>query len=113
MLETSASSRPFAERVLRTVRSIPAGHVASYGDVAAVCDSPRAARGVGAVLSGTFDTDVPWWRVVNRTGALTIPAIDGLRTLQRTLLESEGVTFDAEGRVRMDVHREDFGDETT
>ena len=105
MTDARAESRPFAARVLRAVRSIPVGRVASYGEVAAVCGSPRAARGVGAVLSGSFETDVPWWRVVNRTGALTIPAVDGLRTLQRTLLEEEGVAFDDEGRVRMDTHR--------
>jgi len=97
-------SAPFGERVLAVVRAIPRGRVATYGDVAAMSGSPRAARGVGAVLSGTVETDIPWWRVVNRYGALSIPSHLGMRTLQRTLLEDESVTFDVEGRVRMDVH---------
>jgi len=104
MPSTESSPGTFADRVLTTVRSIPRGCVASYGAVAAVCGRPRAARGVGAVLSRTIDTDVPWWRVVNRVGALSIPAHLGLRTLQRTLLEQEEVDFDAEGRVRMRAH---------
>lgn len=89
---------------MTTVRAIPHGRVATYGDVAAVAGSPRAARGVGAVLSGTIESDVPWWRVLNRHGALSIPAHLGLRTLQRTRLEDEGVQFDENDRVRMDLH---------
>ena len=105
MPQTNSSSTSFADRVTEVVREIPEGLVATYGDVAAVCGSPRAARGVGAVLSGATGDDVPWWRVVNRMGALTIPAHLGLRTLQRTHLEAEGVAFDAGGRVRLDRHR--------
>ncbi len=102
MTSADPKQAPFAERVLATVRSIPPGRVATYGEVAAVAGSPRAARGVGAVLSGTFESDIPWWRVLNRRGALSIPAHLGLRTLQRTRLEAEGVGFDDDGRVRMD-----------
>jgi len=105
MSRSRPSPSSFADRVLETVQAIPRGRVATYGDVAAVAGSPRAARGVGAVLSGTIDTEVPWWRVLNRLGALSIPAHLGLRTLQRTLLEQEGVRFDPGGYVRMDLHR--------
>ncbi|HKK93045.1 MAG TPA: MGMT family protein [Longimicrobiales bacterium] len=103
--KTNSSPSPFARRVVAVVRDIPRGRVATYGEVAAVCGSPRAARGVGAVLSGSIEDDVPWWRVVNRTGALTIPAHLGLRTLQRTRLEDEDVGFDARGRVDLEGHR--------
>lgn len=98
------SSTPFAERVLGLVRSVPDGRVTTYGAVAALAGAPRAARGVGAVLSGMIESDVPWWRVVNRHGSLTIPADLGLRALQRARLEDESVTFDADGRVRLDLH---------
>ena len=95
----------FRERVLLVVRSIPRGKVASYGDVAAWCGAPRAARGVGAVLNSTLEgEEVPWWRVVNRQGRLSIPSVLGLRTLQHTLLEQEKVGFDGE-HIRMDDHR--------
>lgn len=107
-----ASDRPFARRVYEIVRSVPPGRVTSYGAVAALAGSPRAARGVGAALNALLprDGDVPWWRVVNRQGALTIPAELGLRTLQRTLLEAEGVTFGEAGRVDLDRHAWDGPD---
>lgn len=95
-----SSPTPFRERVYAVVRSIPRGRVLSYGDVAALVGSPRAARGVGAALNRLEpEHDVPWWRVVNRDGRLTIPPHHGLRALQRTLLEREGVAFDRGGGV--------------
>lgn len=67
--------------------------------------TPRAARGVGAVLNALPpDTDVPWWRVVNRSGRVTIPAELGMRVLQRTLLLEEGVVFRENGEVDLDRH---------
>ncbi len=101
-----ARARSFAGRVYEVVRSVPEGRVTSYGEVAALVGSPRAARGVGAALNALLpeDGDVPWWRVVNRHGALTIPSELGLRTLQRTLLEAEGVSFLDSGRVDLDLH---------
>lgn len=93
-------SRPFGARVCALVRRIPRGRVASYGGVAALLGSPRAARGVGHAL-GTLppDTDVPWWRVVNRNGEISIKGDPGLARLQRTLLERERVVFGRGGRI--------------
>lgn len=94
---------PFAERVFRMVRRIPAGRAVSYGGVAALLGVPRAARGVGRALSTLPpDTDVPWWRVVNRNGEISIKGAPGLPALQRTLLEAEGVEFDEAGRLSWD-----------
>ena len=95
----------FATRVVAWVRQIPPGQVASYGDIAALAGSPRAARGVGAVLNGLpTGSDVPWWRVVNRVGHLSIPAELGRRTLQRTLLVDEDVRFTTGGGVDLEGH---------
>ncbi len=102
----------FAERVQRVVAAIPEGRVTSYGAVAAICGAPRAARGVGAVLNGLApEEEVPWWRVVNRIGVLSIPAELGRRTLQRTLLVAEGVAFRTENQVEMERHLWPAGDE--
>lgn len=102
---TQSPPSGFRQRVYDTVRGIPRGRVTSYGDVAALVGSPRAARGVGAALNGLpSDTDVPWWRVVNRSGRLTIPADHGLRVLQRTLLERERVAFRPDGSVDLERH---------
>lgn len=82
--------------------------MASYGDIAALAGSPRAARGVGAVLNGLPPgSEVPWWRIVNRRGRLTIPADFGRRALQRRLLLDEGVAFVEPDAVRMEDHRWD------
>lgn len=94
----------FRERVYAMIRRIPPGRVTSYGDIAALVGTPRAARGVGSALNALPDEhDVPWWRVVNRSGNLTIPPHLGLRALQRTLLEEEGVEFGPTGAIDLDV----------
>lgn len=92
---------PFAQRVYHLVRKVPYGKVVSYGAVAAMLGQPRAARAVGWALRNLADHDeaVPWWRVINRNGEISIKgAFPGPR-LQRELLEGEGVEFDAAGRV--------------
>ena len=76
------------EEVLRRVRSVPEGHVTTYGDIC-----PGAPRFAGAVLSET-DEDVPWQRIVRADGSLA----KGER--QRRLLVAEGVPFRGE-RVDM------------
>lgn len=90
----------FTERVYRTVRRVPRGQIVSYGGVAAILGSPRAARGVGHALHALPDgSDVPWWRVVNRHGEISIRGAVYAARLQRVLLEAEGVSFDERGRI--------------
>ena len=95
---------PFREKVLRIVAKIPEGKVTSYGAVAAMAGQPRAARGVGWILSSLESgTDLPWWRVVNRDGGLStfkLPTSAG--PLQRARLEAEGLAFDESGQVTGD-----------
>lgn len=107
---TAPADLPFRAAVEALVRSVPPGRVTSYGAVAALVGAPRAARGVGAALNALpADTDVPWWRVANRSGELTIPAELGLRALQRTLLLREGVEFLDDGRVDLEKYEWDGG----
>lgn len=91
---------PFQKRVYGVVSSIPRGRIASYGTVAALMDRPRAARGVGSALCALeHDTEVPWWRVVNRAGRISTTCLDHTAQLQRALLEAEGVEFDEDDAV--------------
>ncbi len=104
----------FADAVYRVVRLVPEGRIVSYGGVAALLGRPRAARGVGRALSELpADTDVPWWRVVNRDGRISLPggaksddrrhtnrSSSGPGAVQRALLEREGVVLNADGRAR-------------
>jgi methylated-DNA-protein-cysteine methyltransferase-like protein len=93
-------ARSFSERVYETVRRIPHGRVASYGDIAALLGTPRAARGVGWALHALDgDSDVPWWRVINKRGAISLRHPDVSPKVQRAMLEDEGVEFDADGCV--------------
>lgn len=88
------------EPIYRVVRRIPAGRVASYGQVAALAGAPRAARQVGYALHAlAADADVPWHRVVNAKGEISVREPAGIGRLQRTWLEAEGVTFGSTGRI--------------
>jgi O-6-methylguanine DNA methyltransferase len=87
----------FRTRVLFAVRRIPAGRVATYGDVAAVAGGPRAARAVGNIMKGCGTPGVPCHRVVAAGGRLG--GYGGSEALKRALLGAEGVTVPG-ARVR-------------
>jgi methylated-DNA-protein-cysteine methyltransferase-like protein len=87
------------DRIYAAVRRIPRGRVASYGEVARAAGFPNAARQVGYALHALRDAaDVPWHRVVNARGEIS-PRASGYELPQRSLLEREGVAFDARGRI--------------
>jgi methylated-DNA-protein-cysteine methyltransferase-like protein len=93
------------ERIWTTVRRIPRGRVATYGQVAVVAGLPRRARLVGYALNALPEERsprVPWQRVINAQGRVSPRAWSGSEALQRKLLEREGVHFDARDRVDLD-----------
>jgi len=83
------NSQSFSDAVLRVVRRIPPGRVATYGDVAAMAGRPRAARAVGNIMRGCSDRGVPCHRVVGAGGALG--GYGGEEALKRALLRAEGL----------------------
>lgn len=91
----------FYQQVCDLVRQIPPGRVTTYGTVARMLGDPRAARAVGYALRALpDDTDVPWQRVINAQGTISLKSRSPEETsLQRDLLEAEGVEFDAQDRV--------------
>jgi methylated-DNA-protein-cysteine methyltransferase-like protein len=86
------------EEIYRIVRRIPHGRVATYGLIARLAGIPRHARRVGYALAALRDDSVPWHRVVNARGEISLRSTVGYGE-QRGLLESEGVTFDEVGRI--------------
>ena len=92
----------FFERVYRLVSLIPPGRVASYGQIAAMLGHPRAARTVGWALNAltpALAEEVPWQRVINSAGRISLSRADLSADLQRALLEAEGILFDLRGYV--------------
>lgn len=91
------------ERIYAVVEAIPAGRVATYGQVAALAGIPGHARQVGYALHALPEAStVPWQRVINARGEVSArsgPDLDWVPGYQRHLLEEEGVLFDDRGRV--------------
>jgi O-6-methylguanine DNA methyltransferase len=90
-------STPFSTRVLSIVKRIPAGQVATYGDVAAAAGQPRAARAVGNIMRDCSGAGVPCHRVVAANGLLG--GYGGNEHLKRSLLRAEGLIVGAR-RIR-------------
>ena len=85
------------------VRRIPAGNVATYGQIARLAGMPRCARLVGYAMASCQDPSVPCHRVVDRFGG-TKAAFDTFAPgTQRALLEAEGVPFRPDGTVDLDA----------
>lgn len=81
----------FFEKVYAVTRAIPYGQVATYGQIAAALGQPRSARMVGIALSKCAQSDVPWQRVINRFGMISIENMDVTKQDQARLLADEGV----------------------
>ncbi|MCS2150829.1 MGMT family protein [Scandinavium manionii] len=94
----------FPHRVWQIVAAIPEGAVTTYGDVARLAGSPRAARQVGGVLRRLPEgSTLPWHRVVNRHGNISLTGPDLQR--QRQALLSEGVQVSGSGKIDMQKYR--------
>ena len=107
----------FRAKVYDMVCQIPAGRVCGYGDIAALCGSPRAARQVGYALAALRSVDVahgvaedprgravPWQRVLRTTGHIAFAGDPVRGPLQRRLLEEEGIVFEQD-RANMERFR--------
>ena len=95
------SGNSFTERAKRAIAAIPLGRVATYGQVAACAGNHRAARQVGWLLHSASERErLPWHRVIGGRGGISLPRGGGFEE-QRSLLESEGVLVDDQGRVEL------------
>lgn len=106
---------PFAykNKVWEIVRQIPSGNVATYGQIASMIPTPAGmddgdyraygARWVGGAMA-SCPSDVPWQRVINSQGKISLPKGGGYEH-QRQLLEEEGVVFDERERIDLTRYR--------
>lgn len=92
----------FAERVYELVSQIPKGRVMTYGQIAAMCGGPRAARIVGGIAHHG-PTELPWQRVVKKDGSLAEGYYGGIEG-HKQALEADGVEVKLEnGKYHVDV----------
>lgn len=92
-----------ADLILAAVRRIPRGRVSTYGNIAAVAGLPRRARLVGTTLKhAPASRDLPWFRVINSSGRISLPAGSDSYARQKKKLEAEGVIFRGD---RVDMKR--------
>ncbi len=103
----------YKNRVWQVVRQIPPGQVATYGQIAALIPTPQGVDGRDYVAFGprwvggamaNCPADVPWQRVVNSQGKISLPQGAG-GDEQRLLLEGEGIVFDERGRIDLGQYR--------
>ena len=91
-------------RLFQVIHAIPKGRVATYGQVADLAGLPRAARLVGNTLKNLpKNSKLPWHRVINASGKISLP-MDGGGKVQQRRLEKEGVTF-LNGKVDLRHYR--------
>lgn len=88
------------------VRRIPRGRVATYGQIAELAGLEGHARQVGYALHHLpAKSDVPWHRVLNARGEVSLRTSGDSHELQRLLLEEEGVEFDLRGRLALKIYQ--------
>jgi methylated-DNA-protein-cysteine methyltransferase-like protein len=97
----------FKEKVYLAVKKIPKGKLVSYGQVAAYCGSPRAARQVGWVLRLLDGTEqVPWWRVINNAGKISIKGnYISTPLVQKQKIESEKIPVSKDFQIDLEKYR--------
>ncbi|MFK4303067.1 methylated-DNA-protein-cysteine methyltransferase-like protein [Paenibacillus sp. RC254] len=99
--------QPFTARVLKIIQLIPEGKIMTYGQIAAEAGSPRGARQVVRILHTLSSKHrLPWHRVVNRLGEIALQDDEGA-SLQRLLLEAEGIQFMENGRISLEKYLHD------
>lgn len=84
----------FAHKVYEVTKLIPRGKVATYGQIASLVGSPKAARAVGRCMkTNPYAPVVPCHRVVATNGALTGFSAEGGVVKKKAMLIEEGVKF--------------------
>lgn len=100
MLYVIMKNKNFFNKVYEIVRKIPEGKVATYGQIALLCENKRASRAVGYALHVNPEPFViPCHRVINRFGKLSKAFAFGGLNMQRELLLKENVSFIDEDTV--------------
>lgn len=99
---TTSDFDRFVKKVWQVVQGIPRGHVLTYGEVARLAGMSRAARRVSqAMRRAPKGMTLPWHRVVNAQGKISLPEDSSGFRRQKELLENEGIVF-LNGKIDLD-----------
>lgn len=90
----------FKLNVIKITKQIPYGRVTTYGTVATLAGFPRGARLVGGILHQAKE-ELPWYRVINRHGFISIKCFDHPKDFQKALLEAEGIEVSKDFMVNL------------
>ncbi len=91
--------QPLSERIVRVIKKIPKGKVASYGQIADLAGNKKAARQVVRILHTLSGKEkLPWHRVIGSKGTISLKPGQGYE-MQRAMLLEEGVFFDDHDRI--------------
>ena len=92
----------FTKKVLENIRSIPAGKVATYKQIAELSGKPQGSRGVAWILHSCSTTyKLPWHRVLNSRGRISFEIGSGNFRQQKRKLENEGIIFTDDGQLSL------------
>ena len=107
MNEEFAQKRNTFKIIYTIVKEIPAGRVATYGQIASMVSQGLPARIVGFALHGLPEgSDVPWQRVINSKGKISYAATRHEHdSLQQKILEQEGIQFSADRKIDLEKYR--------
>jgi methylated-DNA-protein-cysteine methyltransferase related protein len=94
----------FTQKALKIISHIPKGRVLTYGRAAALAGNPTGARQISRLLhSMSKKHDLPWHRIVNAKGKISLKPSQGYE-LQKALLESEGIEFSKSNAIDLKVY---------
>jgi len=93
---------PIYRRIYAVVQRIPAGKVATYGQIARLADLGGHARQVGYAMHALpANSQVPWHRVVNAKGEISLRSEPLAAEVQKQLLEAEGIIFEKNSKINL------------
>ncbi len=94
----------FTKKALKVIKGIPEGKVLTYGRVAALAGKAGGARQVSRLLHSMSEKhDLPWHRVINARGKISLKPSHGYE-LQRALLASEGIEFTRDDTIELSIY---------
>lgn len=95
----SPAEKSFYDAAIAAIKAVPRGKIATYGQIAALAGSPRAARQVVRVLhSSSRKHKLPWHRIVNSQGRISLKRGEGYEE-QKSRLMAEGIKFTGDDRI--------------